>query len=124
MKKYILAGTALLLPAFAFAQIAGSDPYVVTDIPTLVTAINGVINLVFPVLVGIAVIVIIWAIFQMVLNAGDEEARKAGRTKLLWGIIGIFLMLSVWGLINILINTIYLDRSSAVDVPVVVPTAN
>src|SRR3989344_3468097 len=121
MKKYILAGTALLLPAFAFAQIAGSDPYVVTDIPTLVTAINGVINLVFPVLVGIAVIVIIWAIFQMVLNAGDEEARKAGRTKLLWGIIGIFLMLSVWGLINILINTIYLDRSSAVDVPVVVP---
>src|SRR3989338_4677306 len=120
MKKYILAGTALLLPAFAFAQIAGSDPYVVTDIPTLVTAINGVINLVFPVLVGIAVIVIIWGIFQMILNAGDEEARKAGRTKLLWGIIGVFLMLSVWGLINILVGSVTFDNTPANVVPPIV----
>src|SRR3989344_6267755 len=107
MKKYILAGTALLLPAFAFAQ---TTP--ITDITTLGEAIQQVVNMAFPILVGIAVIIIIWGIFQMILNAGDEEARKAGRTKLLWGAIGVCLMLSVWGLINILVNSVTFDNTA------------
>lgn len=99
MKKLIVAGSTLLLPTFAFAQAP------VTDLTSLGEAIQYVMNLAFPILLGIAVIVIIWGVFQMILNAGDEEARKAGRTKLLWGVIGVFLMLSVWGLINILVNS-------------------
>lgn len=30
---------------------------------------------------------------------------------ILWGVIGVFLMLSVWGLVNILVNTFWLNTT-------------
>ncbi len=102
MKKYIATSIVSLLPGVALAQ---GNQIQVTDLSSLLQGIVTILNLIFPVLVSIAVFFIVVGIFRFVLNAGDEEARKSGRSFILWGVVGVFLMLSVWGLINIVLNT-------------------
>ena len=106
MKKFVIATAAGFLPTIALAQIN------ISDVDDLGGAIYYVLNLVFPILVAIAVFVVVWGIFKFVLNAGDEEARKTGRSLILWGVIGIFLMLSVWGLVNIVRSSVALNNES------------
>lgn len=74
--------------------------------PTLECIINKVIsqiiNPLIPVLIGIGLIVFFWGIIQFVLNADSEEKRSTGKQHMIWGIIGIFIMVSVWGIIYLL----------------------
>lgn len=109
MKKYIVSVVASTLPTLALAQSVN-----VTSLNTAANAIITILNIVFPVLLAIAVFIIVWGIFKFILNAGDEEARKTGRGFILWGVVGVFLMLSVWGLVNILQNTISLNNQAIV----------
>lgn len=74
--------------------------------PTLDCIINKVIgqiiNPLIPVLIGVGLIIFFWGIIQFVLNADSEEKRSTGKQHMMWGIIGIFIMVSVWGIIYLL----------------------
>ncbi len=71
----------------------------------LMNQINAVINAIIPFLVGLAVLVIIWGVWSYISGAGDEEKRAQAKQFIVWGVVGVFLMLSVWGLVNILVNS-------------------
>lgn len=58
-------------------------------------------------LIGLAVIVFIFGIFKMISSEGNE--KQGGRELMLWGVIGIFVMISVWGLVAILQGTFGLE---------------
>jgi amino acid permease len=76
-------------------------------------AVNGILNFfscsiisyVVPMLFALAVAAFIWGVIQTLLNPSNEEARKKGKSFMLWGIISLFVMLSVWGLVSILAST-------------------
>lgn len=63
------------------------------------------IKTVVPLLFSIATVAFIWGIIQYFLNPDNEEKRKTGKSYMLWGIIGLFVMLSMWGLVGVLSNT-------------------
>lgn len=98
IKIFITVG-ALLFPAITMAQTLG-------DILVLFTRI---INALMPFIVALAVLFFIWGVFQFVKSAGNEDERTEGRDKMIYGIIGIFVMVSVWGFVNLLDNTFRLD---------------
>ena len=75
--------------------------------------ITSLVNSVIPFIVGLTVFVIIWGIFLYVAKAGEEEKRAQARQFILWGVIGVFFMLSIWGFINILLNSFDLERTIA-----------
>ncbi len=54
----------------------------------------------------IATVVFLWGVFQFIRNAGDETKRQEGKDHILWGIVGFLIMFGVYGIINILANTI------------------
>lgn len=59
-----------------------------------------------PLIFAIAFIVFIWGIFQFfIAGAADEEKRKQGKQFILYGFIGFFLMVSIWGIVNLLVGT-------------------
>ncbi len=71
----------------------------------LISFILNLINaVVVPFIFTIAFLVFIWGIFQAFI-AGDDKKRTEGRKLAVYGIIGFFLMVSVWGLVNILVGT-------------------
>jgi hypothetical protein len=58
-------------------------------------------------LVGLTVLVFMYGLMKyMFKGASSDTARTEGRKLMLWGVIGIFVMVSVWGLVGILSNTI------------------
>lgn len=58
-------------------------------------------------LVGLTLLVFMYGMMKyMFKGSGSDTARAEGRKLMLWGLIGLFVMVSVWGLVGILANTI------------------
>ncbi|OGZ32651.1 MAG: hypothetical protein A3H02_01130 [Candidatus Niyogibacteria bacterium RIFCSPLOWO2_12_FULL_41_13] len=68
---------------------------------TLRAILSGII----PILMGLATIVFLWGAINYVFAADDEEKRKTFKTYIVWGIIGLFSMVAVWGIVRVLIST-------------------
>lgn len=104
--KTLIASILSFAPTAAFAQIGGQ----ITNVDTAVTKFGIIGNTVISILITIAVI---WIIVHVVryLIAGGEEERKKGGMAILWGIVGLFVILSIWGLVNILTNTFDTQRN-------------
>jgi len=70
------------------------------------------LKLALPILISLAVVWFVWNIFRYII-AGSEDDKKAARVGMIWGIIGIFVMVSVWGLVGILQSTFGTSGASA-----------
>lgn len=96
MKKLIALALSLA-PLSAFAQQ-------ITDANGLTSKISNLGNTFVTLLISFAVIYIIWNVVRYLI-AGGEEDRKKGGMGILWGVVGLFVILSIWGLVAILTNT-------------------
>jgi uncharacterized membrane-anchored protein len=63
-------------------------------------------NAVIPLLVGLAIVGFVYGIIQYFLNPDNEEKRKGGKSFMLWGLITLFVMVSIWGLVGIFNSTL------------------
>lgn len=72
------------------------------------TGIIGLLNtVVVPVIFALAFAAFIWGVVNyFFLNGGDEKKRAEGRSFIFWGIIGIVILFSVWGFVNLLLSTL------------------
>jgi len=98
MKK-IIAVTLTFAPIVAFAQNKIND---VNELSNRAVQIG---NLFTGLLISLAVIFIIWNVVMYLIKSGDEEARSKAGKSILSGIVGLFIILSIWGLVNILTNS-------------------
>lgn len=63
-------------------------------------------NVLVPLLFALSFIVFLYGVAKSyILSSGDEEAVKSGHKIILWGLIGFAVMISVWGLVNVVVNT-------------------
>jgi len=53
----------------------------------------------------LAVIYFFWGLAQYIIKSGNEEARTEARNIMIYGIIILFVMLSVWGLVGLVGST-------------------
>ena len=67
--------------------------------------ILAVIDTVIPVIVAGAVAVFLWGLFRVLRAAGNESDHTEGWNIMIYGLIGIFVMTAVWGLIAVLNGT-------------------
>lgn len=58
------------------------------------------------VLIAIAVLYFVWGVFEFIQGAGSEDARSKGRQHMLWGVFGLFIMVSVVGILNLICDTL------------------
>ena len=83
---------------------------VVSIASTIIYLINSVL---VPLLFAVSFIVFLYGVAKAyILSPGDEEAVKSGHKILLWGLIGFAVMVSVWGLVNVVVATFGLASSS------------
>ncbi|MCX6755496.1 MAG: hypothetical protein NT068_03070 [Candidatus Nomurabacteria bacterium] len=64
--------------------------------------INPLIILIF----ALAIAIFLWGVFQFIANTEKEDERSKGKKHMLFGIIGITIMMAVWTLLSILLNTL------------------
>lgn len=71
---------------------------------TILWAVNSIL---VPVLIAIAFITFLWGAFKYFIWGAENEHEKAdGRKFALWGIIGFVIIMSVWGIVNIVKDTL------------------
>lgn len=87
----------LLAPSFAFAATFSG----------LVTKILALLNKTVPVLIGLAVLLFAYGVFRYIGAGGDEKRLSEGKQLVLWGVIALFVTVSFWGLVNLLLNTFF-----------------
>lgn len=102
MKKgLLLAITLFAAPITSFAQSGPNTTY----LTNLIGSVLGIISALVPVVIGLAVLVFLWGIFKFLTSQGED--KKNAKDVMLWGIVAIFVMVSLWGLVN-LVNNILL----------------
>ncbi|MEK7120516.1 MAG: hypothetical protein AAB840_00305 [Patescibacteria group bacterium] len=76
------------------------------DFKCLVYNIIGYIQQIVVVIFAMSVLIIIWGIFKYIFLAqGDEKQIDESKNVMFWGIVGLFVMVSVWGLVKVLVGT-------------------
>ncbi len=60
-------------------------------------------------LFAIALLVFLWGCFEYIKNAEDSKAHEQGRAHILWGIIGMLVMLVAFAILNIAAGTFGLE---------------
>ncbi len=102
MKKFLgkvsVGAVGLLTPVFAFAQ-SGPDT---SGLLVLLDKVQGLIAAIIPILIGLALLTFLWGVLTYLFKKDKEE----GKNFMIWGIIALFVMTSVWGLVSILRSTI------------------
>lgn len=83
---------------FSFSNNAPSAP---TKLSEFVCIIVRLIMDVIPFIFALAVFVFLAGLIKYVGNGDNEEKRSEGRSLMTYGIIGFFVMVSVWGLVGI-----------------------
>lgn len=81
-----------LLPRFAAAQ----DVFAFMD-----TVIDWLLMLI-PVLMSLAVVYFLWGLVKFIKNAADEKQHEDGKNIMVWGMIALFVMTAIWGIIGYL----------------------
>jgi phosphotransferase system glucose/maltose/N-acetylglucosamine-specific IIC component len=54
---------------------------------------------------ALAIMLFLWGLLQFMANAGSEEGREIGKRHMINGLIGLFIMISVYGIMNFITNT-------------------
>jgi len=115
MKKYftkvnlIFFYVLFIIPFIVFAA-----PKNITDIINLLI---GIIKQASILVVALALLFFFWGLAKFILQAGNEEKKNEGRQIMVWGIIALFIMISVWGIITVLENTFFRDSSGNTNIP-------
>ncbi len=91
---YIIFTLVAFVPSFIYAQFA-----------TLLTIINmftGVVNNFIRVAVAVALVFFVWGGVSMI-SANSDNERTEGKKRIIWGLVGLFAIVSLWGIVAILI---------------------
>lgn len=82
-------------------------PKAEASIVTLMASVNKVIiNPLIYFLFALAVIYFLYGLVKYLLSPDNEELRTSSKSHMLWGIFGMFIMVAVFGIMNLLLTTV------------------
>jgi NADH:ubiquinone oxidoreductase subunit 6 (subunit J) len=76
----------------------------VTGLSGVVCKIGALLSTVLPVLIILGVVYFVWGVVMFVIS-DSEEAKTKGKDKMIYGIIGLAVIIGMWGLVGIVIRT-------------------
>jgi len=90
MKKIIGVGLTFA-PFLAFAQL--------TAVNGFVTQIGVIVGILTPIAFALGLLYFFWGLAQFILASGDPEKATEGKNRMIWGVVALFVMSTVFGLI-------------------------
>ena len=110
-----LAG--LMAPIAIYAQASNADcDTLAGSLAGVLCRIAYLVNSVIPVLIALAVAYFIWGVIKYVISQ-DEESKGKGRSMMIYGLIGILVIATIWGLVGLLRNSFDIDATNPQGAP-------
>jgi hypothetical protein len=113
MKKFLL----ILVPAFLFVPALVHAQPDFTWLEDLLGAVQGIFNVLVPFFIGLAVVALLYGIVKYVFSGGSDEAKSEGIKFILWGLFGIAIAVSIWGLVAVFQDMLGVENGEAPDPP-------
>lgn len=95
---------ASLLPMMAGAVTLGHTLKVLSDL------VNGLI----PIVLALTVLIFFWGLAMYLWDAGNAEKKGQGIQIMVMGVVALFVMVSIWGIIGVLQQTFKVDQSKPI----------
>lgn len=111
--KYILI-TLLVFPVFSFA-IAESGKLSRTK--TLLGSVRELIEILIPIAFGLAILFFFWGIAKFIFSTG--AGKDDGKQIMVWGVLAIFVMSAIWGIVAFIGGTFGVDVRTEVTIPTI-----
>jgi len=106
--KKIIFSIIYLSPTLAFAAI--------NNLKDFATGLVSIINFLNNFLIAISAAIIIFGIFRYLVASGDKDRLSKARDVIVYGLLGVLIMYSIMGLLNILIGT-FVFNNTAIPIP-------
>jgi uncharacterized membrane protein YidH (DUF202 family) len=82
------------------------------------TSLNGfiynvdsmIIDPLIKLLFALAIVYFLYGVYEFLANQENEEKKITGKSHMIWGIIGITIMMGVWTILGILLNTMGISK--------------
>ncbi|MFA6270213.1 MAG: hypothetical protein WC657_03335 [Candidatus Paceibacterota bacterium] len=111
MKKLMWTGLALALPLTSFAALGNIDG--------LITDIGNIINKIIPIMFALALLGFFYGLVKYIF--GKEDDKDAAKKTMIWGVVALFVMASVWGLVRFIGTAVGIDEEAAPSVSPLIP---
>ena len=72
---------------------------------------NAIINPLIVLLFAVAMVYFLYGLVEFIGNASNDEKRTTGKNHMIWGIVGLTVMMGVWVILNVVLNTLGIPRS-------------
>src|SRR5574343_538479 len=90
--------TAVLLTGILAPFVAGAQ--FLTDTGMIIASFGGIINMSIGILTAIALLMFVWGIVKYISAAGDAKKAAEGKSIMIYGVVALFVLFSVWGLVD------------------------
>jgi hypothetical protein len=68
----------------------------------IVQSFIGLINMLVGVLATLALLVFFWGLVRYIKDAGDAKGHAEGAQRILWSLITLFILFSIWGILSVM----------------------
>lgn len=100
-----------MVPVYLLALFLPIKSFAARNLKDLIGEIFVYLDYAIYLIIGLATVVFVWNVYQYFFTEkGGEDRKKAGEY-VLWSVVGFCLILSFWGLVNLLGNTLDLDST-------------
>lgn len=99
--------TIRFIPLTSFASLVLANIAHAATFASVVTNIGVIFNQIIGLLIGLGVFFLAFGIFRYIGAGGDQQRRVEGRNLFLWGLVALFVMVSFWGLLNLLMASFF-----------------
>jgi uncharacterized membrane protein HdeD (DUF308 family) len=106
MKKIIIAFT-LLTPILSHAQLGQTR--------NILGQVDFLVGFVIPIAFSLALLFFFWGVAKYILSVGSE--KEQGKQIMVWGVIALFVMASIWGLVRFIQGEFNITNTQSIPVP-------
>lgn len=103
------------IPLFIFFIMPATALAFPTNLTGVVDMLVDIGLKIIPLLGAVAFLVFIWGVGRFIRSAGNEKEIKDSKNILIWGVVGLFILVTIWGIMSFLRSEF--DFGSDVGIP-------
>ncbi len=94
--KYLTVFSLIFVPLITFGQPN------ITWINSFMAQATAIMGILVKLGIAVAMLMFIWGLVMFIAKSGNEQAVAEGKKRMIWGIVALFVIVSVWGLVSLL----------------------
>lgn len=84
------------------------------NLRTLIVEFGNLVELAIPIVAGLALLGFFWGLAKYIFSQGNEQSKIEGKKVMVYGLVALFVMFSVWGIIGFFQRDLNIDPGAGI----------